>query len=195
MNGHPVSCTKCSTPLPETFLNTAGLGECPGCGARVKAEVFPALLRRAEAGPSGERILAEGEAACFYHPQKRAAIPCGVCGRFLCALCDVELNGQHLCPACLEAGRSKGKMTHLETRRMLYDSAALCTAVLAFVIWPLTIMTAPLAIYFAILSWYRPSSIVPRTRIRSYLAILVALLQLAGWVAFFAVTYFGSFKA
>ena len=48
--------------------------------------------------------------------------------------------------------------------------------------WPVAIVTAPAAIYFAMLSWRRPGSIVPRTRLRSYLAIVIALLQLTGFV-------------
>lgn len=194
MNGHVVSCTKCNTPLPESFLNSPTLNACIGCGARVKAEIFPALFKRIEAGLWGETILVESEASCFYHPQKRASIPCEGCGRFLCALCDVELNGQHLCPACLETGRAKGKLTHLETSRVLYDSAALSTAILPLLIWPVTMMTAPVAIYFAVLSWRRPSSILPRTKIRSYLAILIAVLQIAGWIWLFGAMYVGAMK-
>ena len=79
-------------------------------------------------GSIGEAIVVEGEAACFYHPGKRATVPCGVCGRFLCALCDLELNGRHVCPACLETSRRKGDLRNLDTRRMLYDSAALSLA-------------------------------------------------------------------
>src|SRR5438874_13754528 len=88
----------------------------------------------------------EGEAGCFYHPQKRAIIPCAACGRFLCALCDVELNDEHLCPVCLETGRKKGKLTQLETKRTLYDSSALILSVLPIIcLWPLSIVTAPAA--------------------------------------------------
>ena len=56
--------------------------------------------------------------------------------------------------------------------------------------WPVTMLTAPIAIYFAILSFYRPGSIVQRPRVRAYLSILLALLQLAGWGLFLA----GAFK-
>jgi hypothetical protein len=50
---------------------------------------------------------------------------------------------------------------------------------------PVTLVTAPVAIYLGIVSFWKPSSVVPRTRIRSWLAILLGLLQLAGWAVVF----------
>ncbi len=182
MNGRFVSCSKCNSPLPETFFNTSSLAECPECGVLLQAEVFPALYKPIVEGQIGETILVDGEAGCFYHPQKRAAVPCSSCGRFLCALCDVELNDQHLCPGCLETGQKKGKLSQLETRRTLYDSAALSLALIPLLLWPFTIVTAPTAIILAIYSWRKPSSLVPRTRIRACLAIIFGLLQITGWV-------------
>jgi hypothetical protein len=76
----------------------------------------------------------------------------------------------------------------LENRRILYDSAALGLAVLPLVVfffWFLTLATAPAAIILAIYSWRKPNSILPRTRIRSWLAIVIAALQIAGWVVLF----------
>ena len=180
-----IPCTKCHTPLPETFFNRAELAECPGCDTPIQVEVFRALFRGATQAQFGERIMVDGEASCFYHPQKRAVIPCGGCGRFLCALCDVELNDQHLCPACLETGRKKGKLTQLETKRTLYDSAALSLAIVPILVWPFTIVTAPIAVVLAVYSWFRPSSLVSRTRVRAYLALVFAFLQITGWVFLF----------
>ena len=106
-------------------------------------------------------------------------------GRFLCALCDLDFNGRHLCPACLQSGKKKGDLPELENRRTIYDSAALSMALLPLIIWPVTLVTAPLALYYAIVSFFRPSSLIPRTRIRTWLALVIALLQIAGWVAIF----------
>ena len=122
-------CTKCQVPVPEFIYNQGVLAPCPGCGSMLQVEVFPALLKPLPEGRAGETILVEGEASCFYHPQKRAVLPCAACGRFLCALCDVELNNEHLCPGCLESGRKKGKLIQLETKRTLYDSSALLLSV------------------------------------------------------------------
>ncbi|MDB6112007.1 MAG: hypothetical protein JWR69_3757, partial [Pedosphaera sp.] len=148
-----------------------------------QAQVFPALFRRFTPGRSGEAVMEESEASCFYHPQKKAVLPCEGCGRFLCALCDCELNGQHLCPSCLEGGRKKKKIKSLENHRILYDRAALALAVYPMLIFYLTIVTAPIAIFLAIRHWNTPTSIIHRTKIRYVIALTIATLQIIGWVA------------
>ncbi len=182
-HGQTVCCTKCHAPVPGFILNQGAAAACPGCNALLQVEVFPALFKQIVEGKSGETILVEGEAGCFYHPQKRAVIPCSLCGRFLCALCDVELNDQHLCPVCLDTGRKKGKLTQLENKRALYDSSALMLALAPLLcFWPISCVTAPAAVVLAIYSWSQPPSILPRTRIRSYLAIGFGVLEIAGWI-------------
>ena len=102
----------------------------------------------------------------------------------MCALCDCELNGEHFCPACLESGKTKGKIKSLENRRTLYDTIALSLAILPIVLivfWFLTIITAPMALFMAIRYWNAPRSIVHRTKIRYVLAMIFATLQIAGW--------------
>jgi hypothetical protein len=193
INPAPVTCPGCRNPLPGSHCNTAELVRCPSCQVRLHIEVFPALFKTIAEGRPAEAILVAGESACFYHETKRAVLPCDVCGRFLCALCDVELDNRHLCPACLKSGYQKGRLNQLEKSRVLYDSAALWLAVLPMLLPPLTVLTAPMAIFLAILSWFRPSSIVPRTRLRSYLAIAFALAQIAFWIFAFSGA-FGMFE-
>jgi len=175
-------CPRCKTALTESVLNQPELIPCPACAVPLQVEVFPALFRQAAAGRAGEAVLADTESACFYHPQKKALLPCEGCGRFLCALCDCELHGQHFCPACLEVGRKKRKIKSLENERTLYDSIALALAVVPLVIFYLTFITAPAALYVAFRFWNAPRSLVHRSRIRLVLAIIFASLQIAGWV-------------
>jgi hypothetical protein len=181
MNSPLVQCPNCKASLLEDVFNQPELTPCPSCGAQVQIEIFPALFRRATAGRDGEALMVEGESTCFYHPNKKAVLPCQGCGRFLCALCDCELHGQHFCPACLEVGKSKGKIKNLENRRTLYDSIALSLAILPMLIFYFTIITAPMALYIAIRYWNAPRSIVHRTKIRYVFAILIAGLQIIGW--------------
>src|ERR1051325_5705940 len=123
-----VTCSKCSGVLNEAIFNQAEWSPCPSCAAPLRVEIFPALFKAPTPSQPAQAVVIEGEASCFYHPNKKAVLPCETCGRFLCALCDVELNGQHLCPACLTSGQKKGKLTHLDNRRVLYDSLALTLA-------------------------------------------------------------------
>ena len=175
------SCPGCRAPLGEGMLNQPDLMPCPACGAEVQVEIFPALFRPTARGRGGETLIVEGESSCFYHPQKKAVVPCQGCGRFLCALCDCELHGEHFCPACLEVGRQKGRITRLENQRTLYDGIALSLAILPLLIFYFTIITAPIALFVAIRYWNAPRSIVRRTRIRLIAAIILATLQIVGW--------------
>ena len=148
-------------------------------------EVFPALFRETAPGSAGEVLLTDSEAGCFFHAQKKAVVVCEACGRFLCALCDVELDGRHLCLGCVEASRKKNQMQGLENRRVLYDSMALGLALgppLTLALWFFTIFTAPMALYVALRYWKRPTSITGRTQARRILAVLFATAQIVGWV-------------
>jgi hypothetical protein len=176
-----VQCPACQAWLLEGVFNQSQLSPCPACGVPLQVEVFPALFRAQETGRTGETNLVEGESSCFYHPEKKAVLPCQGCGRFLCALCDCQLNGQHFCPACLETGRTKGKIKSLENQRTLFDSIALSLAVYPLLIFYFTLVTAPIALFVAIRYWNSPRSLVRRTKVRYVAAILVALIQIAGW--------------
>src|SRR5947207_4967285 len=178
----PVRCTQCQAVLVDGAFNQSELWPCPGCGAELQVEVFPALFRPFTPGRAGEAVMLEGESTCFYHPSKKAVRPCEGCGRFLCALCDCELHGQHFCPTCLEVGRTKRKIKSLENERTLYDSIALTLAIAPLVIFYLTFITAPAALFVAFRYWNAPRSIVHRSKIRLILAIIFASLQIFGWV-------------
>ncbi len=183
----PIACPRCRAVLGADFFNQPAWQPCPSCAAELRVEVFPALFRQ-ETTVAAERILTEGEASCFYHPEKKAAVVCDACGRFLCALCDVDFNGQHLCPSCLEAGRQKGKIAKLQNERTRHDRIALALALFPVIFFYLTIFSAPATLYYAIRHWKSPGSIVPhRRRLNLSIAIFFACVQIAGWVIFFTI--------
>ncbi len=171
-------------------VNTPSFVRCPACGVSVQAEIFPAFFRApAGAAPPAEPLVSTEEAGCFFHPAKKAVTPCGRCGRFLCAVCDLELApGRHLCPECLENGRATDLRRDLETSRVFYDKFALLLAgvplLIPFFGWFMTIFTAPAALVLGIAAWSQPPrSLVRRSRLRLGLALLLALLVLLGWGA------------
>ena len=183
-----IQCTKCEASLPVELLNAPGLSACPQCGALVRVDAFPALVNPPASTQEGEKLVTDTEAGCFFHPRKKAVVSCDGCGRFLCALCDVEIGGRHLCPLCLETGKKKKKMKNLETHRELYDNISLSLAVIpgiTLIFWFLTIITAPMSIYIAIRHWNSPTSILPRTKVRFIIAIIFSLLQIGGWALLF----------
>ena len=168
--------------MPQSVLDTPDWAHCPECGTLFRMLGFPAAFRRLDTGAGAATVLAEGESSCFYHPQKKAVLPCDGCGRFLCAMCDVELSGQHLCPGCLETGRKKGKLKQLQNHRLRYDSISLALAVLPMAIFWFTVFTAPAAIFVALRYWKAPSSLLQRSKVRFVVALLIAGFQVAGWV-------------
>jgi hypothetical protein len=67
---------------------------------------------------------------------------------------------------------------------MLYDSAALSLAILPLLFWPFTVVTAPMAVFMGFRYWKTPSSIIPRTKIRLVLAIVIGFIEIVLWVFF-----------
>ena len=166
--------------MPEPAPGTTASIQCPGCGTPLEFTVFPALRRGAVAGQAPQLVLEAGEAACFYHAEKRAVVPCDACGRFLCALCDVELHGKHFCPACLESGRKKPGTVPLERGRTRYDQIAWSLLILPL---PLCMVVAPItataALVIALWKFRAPLSLVANTRLRLIFAMVLAVIELA----------------
>lgn len=176
-------------------INTGELFNCFACRKQLQAEVFNAFLKPIRPGNPGESVQELGQAECFYHPGKKAVVPCSNCGRLLCALCEVKLKARSLCLRCLHSGQEKQEIIDLENQRILYDGVALALAfwpLLALVFWPLfflvvfTLFTAPASVYVVLRYWKSAGSILPRSRFRYLLALFLAVGQIAAWGLFFA---------
>lgn len=176
-----IGCPSCRAPLPTAALGAPGFEDCDGCRTRLRVRLFPAAFR-SRAASSGV-VAAPDDATCFFHSTKRAAVPCDGCGRFLCPLCDLELAGQHLCPECASRRTADAGEDRFVRERTLWDSLALALAIYPMLMFYFTIFTAPAALFLSIRHWRSPGSLVPRSRVRFVLAILIALAQLGGWVA------------
>jgi hypothetical protein len=144
-----------------------------------QAVVFPAI-EQLRAGALPEALGSETEASCFFHPNSRAATPCDECGRFLCSLCDLEIDGRHLCSACLMPGPGGRRVALLEPRRTMYDTVVLLVSTLPILFWPFLALSAPTTLYLVFRYWRTPGSLVPRTKVRFILAALFALAEIAG---------------
>ena len=187
-------CDKCQRSLPGAVVNTPAPVGCPVCGAQLLVEVFPAFLRPVTRGRASEALVSQEDAGCFYHPHKKAVVPCEDCGRFLCALCDLEIDARHVCPACVETARQGGKGLRTGGQRTLHDQAALALAVAGAATFGLSyfvpilfgwvsILTAPVAAFLVVRYWREPAnSPVPRSRARLIVAGLLAFLQIAAWL-------------
>jgi hypothetical protein len=182
-----IRCTGCGFPLSNDVLesgtHTRQFRSCGFCGSETLAMVFPAMFAPPAIPSAAEMTANAGDATCFYHSSKRATKPCSQCGRFLCALCVVELSGDVLCPECFESGRTRKRIVNLENQRTLYDTIALAlsTAPVLF-IYP-SLVAAPAALFYSIYYWKRPTSIVRRyPKARFVIAIVLSTIQIALWV-------------
>lgn len=179
-----IHCPKCATPADVNLFNTLDLVRCPACRSRLQIAVFPAFFKPRTGGAAAEAVVDENEASCYNHPQKRAAVVCDSCGRFVCALCDLELKGQHMCPECLEKGVKKKKITDLETRRFLYDTLSLQLAfgpIIIPIFFFVTCITAPAALFVTIRYWKQPLGLLRRSRWRFIVAATAAVVQIGLW--------------
>jgi len=186
VNALALKCSRCQTPLPVELVGRTDLTPCPGCGELLQVEVFPALFRPPAPVNAGEKLVVESESSCFYHPQKRAVVPCASCGRFLCALCDVELNDQHLCPSCLETGKKKGKIVNLQNQRTCYDRIAFGLSILPMpILWFAAPVIGAIVVYIVVRYWKAPLSLVRASRARFVIAIILGLTEVVGGTLFY----------
>lgn len=179
------ACRKCGFMLPAEVLNTPELAACPRCQNSLLGRIFPAFFVAPREGRTGERIGLDDLSSCFFHPDRRAIVPCADCGRFLCALCDLEIEGRHLCPACLEAGRKKASLAVFRTAHTRWDNIALLLAVLppvTLIGWYFSMFTAPASIFISIWKWRSTrDAMIPYSKGRFVVALILSSLTVAGW--------------
>jgi hypothetical protein len=181
MSAGAISCPSCLSPLPASACNTPRLISCVHCGDQVQATVFPAYFREVKKGRTAETLV-ESVASCFYHENKKAVIPCDDCGRFLCALCDLEIHGRHVCPRCLETADTRGGGTQFTNRRVVHDQAALTLSLVSVLLGPVVLLTGPLVLVLGVLAFLRPGSIVGRSPAKAVTGMLLAVAQMALWI-------------
>ena len=168
-------CHVCLADIP--YAADGAISTCR-CGVEARALVYPAIFRVHD-GSAGEAVQAVGESSCFAHEDKRAVASCDSCGRFVCALCRIEWGSRILCPKCVNAAE---KRTDLLVRsRSHFDAMALALALGSVLLFTLSLFTAPIAIYLAIRAFRAPRSLVPRTMIRAWIALVLSVLELGGW--------------
>lgn len=182
---HQLTCSSCQRPIGAAAARTPVL-QCDGCATTLEIIRFPALVKTIAPGSLPERLVAD-EASCFYHDSRQAEAACDSCGRFICTLCDLKMEDEHLCPNCLSQGRKEGKREELKKTHFCADQLALTVAALPLLFFPVTLVTGPLTI--VILLYYRkhPGSLVRgNSGFRKGLALILALLQVLFWIVLFA---------
>ncbi len=176
-----IDCTLCGRPVRDDALNRNEFTACHSCKVGLQVTVFPAIVTQQRLGQQAEKLVIDDEASCFFHADKRAVVPCDVCGRFLCSLCDIPIADRHVCPACIQADAAKGQAAQTamptENERRTYGALAMLLAII-----PLGGITQMISLYYCIRYWAKPTSVMQNTRLRYVLAAIISLLVLCVYV-------------
>ncbi|WP_415908626.1 hypothetical protein [Oleiharenicola sp. Vm1] len=184
MTPHKLACPKCRRTVPEVYWQGVDVVRCPACEGEFEQLRFPALAAARRVERAG--ALGAGEANCYFHAENRAEVACDGCGRYVCAVCRVAISGRNYCPSCLETRADRRKLP--ENHRLLYDRIALVAAFLPLIVWPATLITAPLALGLCLYAWRKPGSVIPGwRRTRLVVAGLFATVQIGAWLYGFGV--------
>jgi hypothetical protein len=175
-----IGCSRCGEPVDPTMVAAQPPVPCAGCGSPLSVELFPSMLKAIPVGTPATQVSSDDEASCFLHHGSRAEVPCDGCGRYLCSVCDIEIDGHHLCPTCVETGRGL-EPDRMVQERVLWDSIVLTLAGLPVLLcWYFTILTAPVALVLGIRHRRSPASLV-RGRARLYIGMTLAALEILVW--------------
>ena len=139
-----VACPNCGGAVTPTEA-PSGWQSCPYCDERLRIQVWPVIRQKTNAAPAMPE-----HATCFFHPEKAFEACCQRCGRFVCALCDLQLGAEHVCPTCFERGRTDSGLqdgtAEWRHRDVLYDSIAVTIGWGWILVWPLIIAALPATI-------------------------------------------------
>lgn len=178
-----LSCPHCSEPLPLSLFVPGQPGQCPACRSQVEAYIFPEFQREPSSFPA-IHLAHDQEAVCYFHSRYRATTPCDSCGRFLCEICAIRVGNRQLCAECLSLLRKQRDETGLVYYAALFDNVALflvTAPIVTLVFWIFTIFSAPVSLFLSFYYWSRQWSLVPRSRFRFGIAILLSILLIATW--------------
>ena len=159
-----VICPHCSTEIPAN----SEWRDCPYCQKWLQIRVWPVVRQKTAA-----TAALTDQATCFFHPDKAVQACCHRCGRFVCALCDLQLGEEHICPTCFERGRadSNEKKAEWRYRDVLYDSIAVTIGWAWILIWPTIILALPTLIFLHVKYRKAPRSyLIPRSGWRFWVA-------------------------
>jgi hypothetical protein len=183
----PVTCPHCSLDIPAD----SGWQSCPYCQKRLEIRIWPVVRQNNNAATA-----LSDQATCFFHPDKAFQACCQRCGRFVCALCDLQLGAEHVCPTCFERGRadSGAEVSNAEWRYrdVLYDSIALTIGWGWILFWPVIVAAIPTVIVLHVKYRKAPRAyLIPRSGWRfwsayvglAWLPLLLASSIFVRWMA------------
>ena len=182
-----VTCPHCAADIPAD----SEWQSCPYCQKWLQIRVWPIVRENTNAASA-----LSDQATCFFHPDKAFQACCQRCGRFVCALCDLQLGAEHVCPTCFERGRgdsgAEASKAEWRYRDVLYDSIAVTVGWGWIIFWPTIVAAIPAVIFLHVKYRKAPRSyLIPRSGWRfwsayvglAWLPLLLASSFFVRWMA------------
>lgn len=165
-------CPRCRASLAEERVYD-GANVCARCLGDFEARLFTPprrsvrVLQLAQSGP-------EGGVSCANHARNAAVAACDRCGLLICSLCQLDVEGDKLCPSCFERLSQDAGADVTRTRFRDYGSlGAIWAFVGLFFSWAmLGIPLGIIAIYYCVRAFRQRES-------RSSIGFVIFVLLLA----------------
>lgn len=191
------TCLSCDEPLPLGRHYQGQLLKCR-CTEPHQLEFFPAALREdnhARMTPISDAT----DASCFRHPEAAAEAVCSNCGSYMCGLCATDSpEGNPVCLPCLDQLANKDQDSRWRREWTNWDTIALHLALIPFIapfFYYFVPFSAPAAAILAIWKWNNPRKrLIPRSRIRIYAALGIAMVEMLAIGVMFFFLFTGTLK-
>ena len=181
------TCPRCRKDLDHARV-LSGRHSCPHCGGSFEALRLSPPEPRVQV-QAVELSGPEGATACSSHRGNVAASNCGRCGVFMCELCQIDTDGQLLCPGCFDRLSSEGALASARTTVRDYGRMGVTYVAAGIFLW---ILAAPLglgAIYAGVQEIRQRKRIGEGSLARAWVAIVLGLVEVVGSVALIAVMF------
>ena len=174
-----LQCPTCRNNLSVDQSTDRVSEDCPVCRSEVRMTMFPRFYRDPPR-QIDSTLASDDEAVCSFYPELRAEKVCDACGCLMSQKASVKWGDKDYCLPCLYRLREEKKDAAFVARARLYDNRAL-----ALVAWfaPLSLLTAPVALFLLLRHRKGNQSFVPRSAARWWLAFLLTV----GWLIFWGV--------
>ena len=177
MHSATLQCPRCRGVFMVQDGNLRVDENCPVCGAEVSLSVYPRLFRAVSQGSVSQR--SEGDdAICTFYPDLKAENICDACGSFMSERATIHWSEKKYCLPCLHRLREEEPSSDFKASSKLYDKRALALVTL---LAPLTLFTAPVALFLLLRHRKDRSGFVPRAGATWWIALILSIFWIAGW--------------
>lgn len=184
-----IVCPCCAKTLPRSLLATGEL-ECPFCKGQFTAAAFTPPVRKVRVRQVTDSP--DAPTACAIHERNTAVANCGRCGNFMCNLCKIDADDMALCPACFERLSGEGTLNSAQTTIRNWAGIASSAAVCGFLIWPLSFIFGPAAIWCGVKALKMKREMGERDGVIGiYAAIVIGFFQFVGIFILFVALVLG----